>query len=302
MHLEVLQTGPFARRALARAGPGRVLALFERSGYLELPAGLLCLGGESLGSGPLNLSTSARAALDWRSLGLELGSSVGLDEEGRLDLDGRVTIDSSVGALWSPPDTAVGPPHRCVAALDIVLDLASESCPDEGLAPVFLGRPGSGVGHAAVALGDLATWLSGAFDEVGPVPSSVTGLLGLGPGLTPSGDDLLGGTLITLRALDRGDLAERLYAAIEGDLAARTHAISRAHLEAAAEGLGGAILHAMLATLLAGRHDELPARLSALDAIGHCSGWDGLAGVILVLQAWSRSAAIELQSEARVVA
>ena len=114
-------------------------------------------------------------------------------------------------------------------------------------------------------------------------------LIGLGPGLTPSGDDLLGGVLVALHLLGRPDLAEALWHGTRGALETGTNAISRAHFAAAARGRGGAALHGILNDLLTGKRAALAARLAAIDHIGHCSGWDALAGATIALRAYFSS-------------
>lgn len=116
------------------------------------------------------------------------------------------------------------------------------------------------------------------------VLEAATWLLGLGPGLTPSGDDFLGGLLIALRLLNRGDLAARLWAGLEAAAARRSVELSVAHLRAAAAGRGGAALHAALNALVTGRADDLPAALERIHGIGHTSGWDALAGAVTALR------------------
>ncbi|MEE9273883.1 MAG: DUF2877 domain-containing protein, partial [bacterium] len=60
--------------------------------------------------------------------------------------------------------------------------------------------------------------------------------------------------------------------------------ISRAHLACAARGEGAAALHETLAALLGPDPEAaLAAPLGTLDAIGHTSGWDALAGAAAVL-------------------
>jgi hypothetical protein len=107
-------------------------------------------------------------------------------------------------------------------------------------------------------------------------------LLGLGPGLTPSGDDLIGGALVALHALGYPELADRLAVALLPAARERTNAISLAHLAAAADGEGSAALHEALGALSAPGTPGLGERLRAVDAIGHSSGWDALAGATLV--------------------
>src|SRR5262249_52247195 len=47
--------GPLAARALCEGALGRVSARFEHSFYLDFAAGSVCVCGESLGPGPLNV-------------------------------------------------------------------------------------------------------------------------------------------------------------------------------------------------------------------------------------------------------
>jgi hypothetical protein len=115
----------------------------------------------------------------------------------------------------------------------------------------------------------------------GRAPSAIEPLIGLGPGLTPAGDDLVGGALVALRATRRHACAARV-AAWAMRRSRRTNRISRAHLACAAAGEGGAALHAFINAVLAGKR-SLARELAALDAIGHTSGWDAAAGALLVL-------------------
>jgi hypothetical protein len=113
-------------------------------------------------------------------------------------------------------------------------------------------------------------WLAGH-----SLDSRAEQLIGLGPGLTPSGDDYLGGVMVALHLLDRPSQAASLWRWLEPRLASRTGAISAAHLVAAATGEAHEALHDVLDGAL---------DFDALDAVGHCSGWDALAGSVAVLQ------------------
>jgi hypothetical protein len=79
----------------------------------------------------------------------------------------------------------------------------------------------------------------------------------------------------------RPDVAERLSAWALPLAATRTGAISRAHLAAAAAGEGAEPLHRVLAAICAAAEFDLERELDAADRIGHCSGWDALAGIAL---------------------
>ena len=89
-------------------------------------------------------------------------------------------------------------------------------------------------GHPAV---NVAEWAVGR----GDLPAAVGALAGLGPGLTPSGDDVLGGLLVVLAVV--GYEGRELRNAVDG---APTHAISRAFLTWAANGQAVEPVHRLL--------------------------------------------------------
>jgi hypothetical protein len=109
-------------------------------------------------------------------------------------------------------------------------------------------------------------------------------LVGLGGGLTPSGDDFLGGLLFGLRAQrDAGhDLAWVDWGAVQvwaGQTASRTNRISHILLRDLAAGHGPAPLHDLArATLAGGSCESIARRAEEVAAIGHTSGRDLLAG------------------------
>jgi hypothetical protein len=113
-------------------------------------------------------------------------------------------------------------------------------------------------------------------------------LVGRGPGLTPAGDDLLSGILVTLRALqDRR--ADRLARAV-GDVAAtQTTHVSAALLVHASRGECVPELAGMIAAL-DGRGD-VGAAVRRLVAVGHSSGTALAYGVVLALSTsgWSQA-------------
>jgi hypothetical protein len=129
-----------------------------------------------------------------------------------------------------------------------------------------------------------------ALEGCAPLPADcaeLTRLIGLGPGLTPSGDDVLAGALVALAALGLLDLRDMLWNVCREHLA-RTNDISRVHLRTAALGYGAAALHAAIHTTMGGRADRVERAIAAVSAIGHSSGRDGFAGVLIVLRAVER--------------
>lgn len=214
--------GGGAGLAALRAGPARVFAAFERSCYVETPAGIACLGGAALGLGPLNVIVEDFAVP-------ALGETVAIDPADALP--------------WTP----TAPTRRGrVPDLDI---------------PAAIKEP------ARAFLG----WLGGS-----GTPDDA--LIGLGPGLTPAGDDFAGGAMIALRVFGYVEAAERVAAWALPLAQTRTSRISRAHLACAAAGEGHEALHGLL-------HSFDGKYLDQLARVGHSSGLDAAAGALLSLRA-----------------
>ena len=271
----VRTVGPAAARAL-EAGPVTPFATFERSLYVESPTGVACIGDAAIGAGPLN----ALLAPDCRAP----------EVIARL-ARGPFEVDLDDARRWRPASATA--PAACACAtrrgLAALRPALGARRPVEGLGPLLPSlldgdapAPASPLLRAAApGVAALDGWLRGRAGA--PVPGAVVSLVGLGPGLTPSGDDLLGGCLIALRRTGRRGEAEALGDAALAAARTATGRISRAHLACAAQGLGAAALHDALEAVVAGR--DTSAALAALDGVGHCSGWDALVGAVLALRA-----------------
>jgi hypothetical protein len=121
-----------------------------------------------------------------------------------------------------------------------------------------------------------------------PVRPAVARLLGRGSGLTPTGDDVLAGALVTLAAFAPRAAAPLAIAVTEAAGAATT-AVSAALLRHAARGECIPQLAGLLAAVAGGRDAGGLARAAgALLAVGHCSGAGLVHGVILGLAVASR--------------
>jgi hypothetical protein len=118
----------------------------------------------------------------------------------------------------------------------------------------------------------------------GAVDAAVRGLVGLGPGLTPAGDDVLCGALAALTALGDGERRARLAAAVTRH-APRTTTLSAALLHAAAEGYGVPELTRLIVAVLRDEPADARRALAAVLQIGHSSGVALATGALLVLRA-----------------
>ena len=111
-------------------------------------------------------------------------------------------------------------------------------------------------------------------------------MIGLGPGLTPSGDDFLGGLFFAARALHRAypedfSWEEDEVFELQGWAKTRTLPISHAIFSDLLLGHGPEPLHDLVGGLLQGRNlDPVLEAALRLTAIGHSSGWDMLSGAV----------------------
>jgi hypothetical protein len=111
-------------------------------------------------------------------------------------------------------------------------------------------------------------------------------MLGLGPGLTPSGDDFLVGLFAVLNVASSP--CHLLRAASDGivaDAETRTHAISIAALREAAHGRVRESIETLLREVLRGPPASMLAALERVLAIGATSGRDIAAGIVCGLRA-----------------
>jgi hypothetical protein len=111
-------------------------------------------------------------------------------------------------------------------------------------------------------------------------------LLGLGPGLTPSGDDFLGGLLFLIHSLKSAypgifPWSQERITDFIGRARLKTHPLSHAFLNDFALGHAPAPLHELVNTLICSDRSEgiFSPAVSCL-AFGHSSGWDVLAGLL----------------------
>jgi hypothetical protein len=167
-----------------------------------------------------------------------------------------------------------------------------------GFAALLAGRePAFPLSHRAGALREAVEAIKVQNTDAFELAASQ--LLGVGGGLTPSGDDVVGGMLFGLYIMhgaatenvaSEGWRATRLAILNRAEL--RTHAISAALLRDLASGQTYDALHDLANTLFqadaSATHPDYLARAiahaRAVTAIGHSSGWDMLTGFLASLK------------------
>ena len=299
--VEVAVIGSAARAVLDAHVEGRVLAVFRRSFYAVFDDEVVCVGPAQLGLGPLNLLCAQRNDVAWAGGGIDAGTTVSCVGS-LLDVGRGTRFDFRAADVWRAPDTIAWTPAALDAGLDLLTRKARLRKP--GGFGALLARSVDDAGArtcesenvllrtARPAVEALRVWLASTLAGAAASPAPVAGLIGLGPGLTPSGDDFLGGAMIALHHFGRRDIADQLVDAVLPTAARETSLISAAYLRCAARGEGAHVLFDALDRVAAAEGAAMDACLDAIDAVGHTSGWDCLAGAALacdVLQASARS-------------
>ncbi len=148
------------------------------------------------------------------------------------------------------------------------------------------------LGEAARALMDAARHSQVDASSFSPPPSSfLKSLIGLGGGLTPSGDDFLVGYLGGLWCTVQDSEARQVFLAklrqAVNEHAGQTNDISRAYLAHAAQGQISSRLEALAGAICRAEPAEhlLPCAEAAMQS-GHTSGMDAVTGLLFGLAAW----------------
>ena len=249
MWFQVDEAGAAALDALV-GGKAVVRAVFERSCYLQGQGGrLVCVGATDIGHGPINALVRQFVAPR---------------------MDQCLDVSVAKAQRWQPPRQQALWSSEAIAGLTCA---AQGLVPLDGLGGLIVGATSPLILQARVALDRLTQWLVGASAR-----PDAQGLIGLGPGLTPSGDDYLGGLMIGLHSQGKGDKAQALWAWLQPQLAKATNLISASHLHAASQGEGHEALHACIDAV--SQCQTLKQVYAGLDRLGHSSGWDAWAGVV----------------------
>jgi hypothetical protein len=277
---------------------GSVLSVFTGACNLVSDQGeVLALVSQRVGNGPLNIVLEGDGFL---ARGLEVGLPVKGDRRGirvgeALNNE-PYRVSLAEAEVWEPRLKREGltvdwPGLK--ASLAILHDHLIAQAPAESLAclPVTGAAAGRSVESAyrraarRAIEGLLAALQAG--DRQG-INAGAAALAGLGPGLTPAGDDFLLGLMAGLRMwpqflAGKGLSVEEACQAIYGAAAGRTNLLSMALLRSAKEGMFGEAWHELLAALRQGKAAKVRRARDRILGFGGTSGADALSGFLAVL-------------------
>ena len=286
---QAIVIGTIAKREMDNASFGRVTAVFERSIYLEINSSWICLADASLGFGPLVVSVKSIYGRDWIN-SFRVGRLLKLSSES-IKIDDSTIISTKGVRSWEPPKASAWTKNSLLHGLRALEKLVESNVPEKGLGKFIFKCPDRFTSSdeslaAEHSIEILKNWLKKCFEfqiPIIPDKEAISSLIGFGPGLTPSGDDFLGGMLIALHICGQKTVKNNLYFQLES-LIDRTGPVSIAHLQAANLGECCQSMHQLINLLLEGNEAHLEPGIVAINQIGHTSGWDALAGVAVVLR------------------
>ena len=290
-----VQAASYHADARALCGRLTVQRVFPRAWHLHHPDGWVLTVTTAPYNGPLAIRLERPSLED---LGVTPGMSASLRDEALAV--GRIEISLAAATAWSPDAPGDAPPLSFAALrrdLEALQPLTPwpplPQCGRGGerrvqrakgsrlpLSHVWeRGQGGEGLLHALLEIDEPA------------LATHVRGLIGLGPGLTPAGDDILCGLLAGLHVLGSrspgggawASEAAAMLGTLAGEMAReRTTALSRTLLYYAACSVVVEPLLDVLRTLGAGGGVR---GVDALLGIGHTSGSDMLSGALLAASA-----------------
>jgi Protein of unknown function (DUF2877) len=291
------RTWDMLARDLASAQPGwHVHSAFRTAFNLVTPDGdLLGVVSAPAGNGPATIvldPVTSGSAFD--SL-LIPGDPAWLTGQ-RLVFGEVLVVDLGRVKLWDPaPIRRARWAPENETRLAHVAKIASGLAPTEGLSPLLNEALALAIGsversetvHAdllvAQARGSLARMAAAlrASRWTSALPAARE-LSGLGPGLTPSGDDLLVGLALGLRA-GLGSLPAPLCSVLRLAVEGRTTDLAVARVRHALAGHADEAVHRLLSAIVGGTGEGLDDAVKTALAYGHSSGADTLVGLIVGL-------------------
>lgn len=272
---------------------GVVHSVFRTTLNVSIDGALLAIAAPSVGGLPNGIVVDLGS--DFRRIGIHAGMEIDHETQ-RLSIAGAaMAIELGEAAAWSPRlRVAAGDPgaparrwHARSGAVRALAASAAARRPGherglEALLPAVRTDDSSGVaGRAAPLLARLDRAVRD--DDRAAATAVARTMIGLGPGLTPSGDDALVGVEAACNAVGSpmaGFLADAL-----DDVAERTTTIAATFLQHAGRGEFAERLHGVLEDLVGSDDSRVWPAIERAIAWGASSGTDCLVGILLGLDA-----------------
>ncbi|MEW6593173.1 MAG: DUF2877 domain-containing protein [Candidatus Hadarchaeota archaeon] len=281
-------------------GTAEVHSVFDRTFNILVRDELVGVVRGDISPSPIDLVTDISPSETMGALGVKSGMKAQV-AAGWVVVGGVLSISLKEAKLWQPP-TSIEKPLGVKAVeqnLEIARKTAISKAGMEGFGHLLkhLDEISQGKSIAAEFNDVTRTVLPHILDlvksareaDVSKVKKSVKGIVGLGPGLTPSGDDFLSGFASALwwasRSFGKGTvIVDEINATIFQE-SKKTNLLSRQLLEHAVHGEVNERVGKLLMAILSGEQSEISPLVEQVVKIGETSGADMMVGLLFGIQA-----------------
>jgi len=300
LHLEATSVGSTAARSLEQDRVGQVHSVFTRVvNVLTSGNRLISVVGADVGNGPINIVTNLPQSTSMASIGIRKNDEV-LNVDGSIVLGRNVLIISTKNAKeWKPQRIFRGNllaiqkirdnlmtmkevtcAYGCIGGLAQLIEYVEEGHLDKLAGQELNSFAQRTLPHLSVL---MKTIRAGDYQDI---KRNAQELVGLGPGLTPSADDVLLGLMASLTLISENlnifeDLVSEVNKSIISCIQDRTTLISQEFLMHAAAGEVNEPIVALIEKALTARPNEVEEATKHVLAIGEASGTDMVLGIFL---------------------
>jgi hypothetical protein len=300
VYLEATSFGSTAARSLNQERIGQVHSVFTRVvNVLTSGNRLISVVGADVGNGPINIVTNLPRSMSMTSIGMGKNDEV-LNVDGSIVLGNNVLIISTKNAKqWKPQRVFRGKllatkkirgnlkTMREVACaygrfggLAQLIEYAEEGRLDKLACQELNPFARRALPHLSMFMKTIKT------KDYQGTKRSAQKLVGLGPGLTPSADDVLSGLMASLTLISQnlnicGDMVSEVNKSIISCIQGRTTLISQEFLMHAGAGDANEPILALIEKILTARPNEVEEATKHVLAIGEASGTDVVFGIFL---------------------
>ena len=281
-------------------GDGEVHSIFERTFNILLGEELVGVARSDVVRSPINLITDIQPNESMSSLGVVKSMQVKVDD--RLLIDEMLEISLKDATIWRPRNRVDGHPNfeHVKKNLKILEKFVASNGRREGLGELLSHIDEITIGKisltsdfndvAKVVLPSLMNLFKAIGSEnINDIKKNSRNIIGLGPGLSPSGDDALMGLMVALwwSANSLGGDIERVKKINEAIIshANKTTLLSKQLLRHAARGETNEIVETLLDGIFVGGPEDIGVGAQRVLKIGETSGTDMMAGILLGLRA-----------------
>ena len=298
--LKASSIGQVAYSRIERAKEGMVYGVFDSAINLLFHGKLVSLVADSVERGPINVVLQLPVeACRMSLLGVRAGDKATVEAHA-MKLNDRYRLSLRSAEIYSPKTTFSKPVlsrSEIEANIDVAVKVALEFGNLAGLGDLLTLFHSNEVGDLIRAR-DLNIFASSAFPRIvrlvravkllkeDELRMAVRELIGLGPGLTPSSDDMLSALVLLLFLYSKNtndDLQEsRLVSwGISREVKSRTTRLSKEYLSQAAQGRGNESVTRLCEAILTGGVDAVHQETRRMLSIGETSGTDAVLGIVL---------------------